>query len=90
MPASGVSSAGRPSAGLPGSAALAKLKRGESTLEEYLDERVNHAVAQLPAWLSSEQRETVRETLRFQIASDPGLEEIVAALKHNRHAPVKR
>lgn len=90
MSASGTSSAARPNAGRTGSVALAKLKRGESTLEEYLDDRVNQALAQLPPWLTSEQRETVRETLRFQMATDPALEEIVAALKHNRQTPDTR
>jgi hypothetical protein len=32
----------------------------------------------------------VRETLRFQMATDPALEEIVAALKHNRQTPATR
>jgi hypothetical protein len=90
MPASGSSSAVAPSAGRPTSPELAKLKRGDWTLEEYLDDRVNRALAKLPSWLSSEQRETVRDTLRFQMATDPALDEIVAALKHNRQTPAAR
>ena len=84
MPAPGGSSAAAPKAGRPASPELAKLRRGDCTLEEYLDDRVNRALAKLPQWLSSEQRETVRETLRFQMATDPALAEIVAALEHRQ------
>ncbi len=87
MPAPGGSSAAAPNAGRPASPELAKLKRGDWSLEEYLDDRVNRALAKLPRWVSSEQRETVRETLRFQMATDPALAEIVATLKHNRQPP---
>lgn len=87
MAATGNSSAAAPAAGLPTSPALAKLKRGEWTLEEYLDDRVSRAVARLPPWVSGEHRETVRETLRFQLATDPALEQVLAALKRNRQTP---
>jgi len=89
MPASG-SSALAPGASRPTSPELAKLRRGDWTLEEYLDDRVNRALAKLPRWLSSEQREAVRDTLRFQMATDPALEEIVAVLKQDRQAPTPR
>ena len=90
MPAPGGSSAVAPGEARPPSPELAKLKRGDWTLEQYLDSRVERALAKLPRWLSSEQRETVRDTLRFQMVTDPALEEIVAALKHNRQTPAAR
>ncbi|HVY25465.1 MAG TPA: hypothetical protein VHB79_02900 [Polyangiaceae bacterium] len=54
-----------------GSEALEKLKRGELTVEQYIEDRVERALSAVPVPLSAEQRETVRETLRFQVATDP-------------------
>jgi hypothetical protein len=56
-----------------GSEALEKLKRGELTVDQYIEDRVERALAAVPVPLTAEQRETVRETLRFQVATDPVL-----------------
>lgn len=56
-----------------GSEALDKLKRGELTVEQYIEDRVERALGAVPVPLTAEQRDTVRETLRFQVATDPVL-----------------
>lgn len=58
-----------------GSEALEKLKRGELTVEQYIEDRVEKALGAIPIPLSAEQQESVRETLRFQVATDPVLAE---------------
>lgn len=58
-----------------GSEALEKLKRGELTVEQYIEDRVERAVGAVQVPLTTEQRESVRETLRTQVATDPVLRE---------------
>ncbi|HMR11094.1 MAG TPA: hypothetical protein PKA88_35185 [Polyangiaceae bacterium] len=56
---------------------LARLSRGEITLDQYLDESVNSAVAPLQGQLNTEQLQFVKETLREQMVSDPVLVDLV-------------
>ena len=53
------------------------MERGELTLEQYLDRRVEDAVRHLDGRVSHEQLDFVRETLREQLSNDPGLIELV-------------
>lgn len=56
---------------------LAELERGELSLEQYLDARVEDALAPLAQRLAPEQVEFVRGSLRAELASDPVLVELV-------------
>ncbi|MEZ4222440.1 MAG: hypothetical protein R3B13_15990 [Polyangiaceae bacterium] len=56
---------------------LARLSRGEITMDQYLDENVASAVAPLQDKLSADQLEFVRSTLREQMVSDPVLVDLV-------------
>jgi hypothetical protein len=58
-----------------GSEELEKVKRGEWTVEQYIEDRVERALVAMPLRLTETQRESVRETLRFQVATDPVLAE---------------
>jgi hypothetical protein len=60
-----------------GSEALGQLQRGEISVDQYLDTRVEQAVDHLKDKLSAEQLEFVRDSLREQLASDPVLVELV-------------
>jgi hypothetical protein len=60
-----------------GSDELEKLKRGEWTVEQYIEDRVERAIVAIPLRLTETQRESIRETLRFQVATDPVLAEYV-------------
>ncbi len=66
-----------PTAAAAGSDAFAALERGELTIEQYLDARVESAVAPLVAKLSPEQLEFVRGELRGALETDPVLVELV-------------
>ena len=59
------------------SSSLGQLERGEIGLDEYLNGRVESAVAHLDGKLPSEQLEFVKEQLREQLSSDPVLSELV-------------
>jgi len=59
------------------SSALGQLERGEISLDEYLNGRVEGAVAHLNGKLSTEQLDFVKEQLREQLSSDPVLSELV-------------
>jgi len=59
------------------SAALIKLKSGEMTLDEYLDDRADHAVAHLKTLVNGEQLQVVRQVVRDQLTTDPVLVEMV-------------
>jgi hypothetical protein len=59
------------------SQALSALSRGELSLEQYLDVRVEEAVSHLKSQLPAEQLDFVRGTLRAQLESDPVLVELV-------------
>ena len=58
-----------------GSEALEKLKRGEWTVEQYIEDRVERALGAVPVPLTAEQRDSVRETLRAQLETDPVVRE---------------
>jgi hypothetical protein len=62
-----------PSSKRPPSEALMRFRRGEISLSEYLETRVEAAVEHLRGRVSSEQLETVREVLRESLASDPAV-----------------
>jgi hypothetical protein len=59
------------------SAALSSLQRGELSLDQYLDGRVNEATNHLSGKISPEQLEFVKQSLREQLATDPVLVELV-------------
>jgi hypothetical protein len=60
-----------------GSDAFLALERGELSVEQYLDARVESAVAPLVSKLSPEQLEFVRGELRGALETDPVLVELV-------------
>jgi hypothetical protein len=60
-----------------GSEDLARLSRGEISLDQYLEARVEQAVAHLTQKLSPGELEYVRDVLREQLGSDPVLTELV-------------
>lgn len=87
-PAAGAGSAqGAFELGAPGEAAAASaaggsdafqaLERGEISVDQYLDARVESAVAPLVSRLSPEQLEFVRGELRGALETDPVLVELV-------------
>ncbi len=59
------------------SAALSSLQRGELSLDQYLDGRVDEATSHLSGKLSPEQIDFVKQSLREQLATDPVLVELV-------------
>lgn len=73
----GVARAGAGAEGVVGSDAFVALERGDLTVEQYLDARVESAVAPLVSKLSSEQLEFVRGELRHALETDPVLVELV-------------
>jgi hypothetical protein len=60
-----------------GSDAFQALERGEISVEQYLDARVESAVAPLLSRLSPDQLEFVRGELRSALETDPVLVELV-------------
>jgi hypothetical protein len=56
---------------------LDQLHRGEITVDQYLDARVEHAVAHLDASVASEHLDFIRQSLRAQLEVDPVLVELV-------------
>src|SRR4051812_15492728 len=64
-------------AGTGASDAFTALERGELSVEQYLDARVEGAVAPLVSRLSPEQLEFVRGELRGALETDPVLVELV-------------
>ena len=63
--------------GAKASEALGGLQRGEISLDQYLDTRVNEATSHLAGKLSPDQLEFVKHSLREQMATDPVLVELV-------------
>ena len=59
------------------SAELSSLQRGELSLDQYLDGRVDEATSHLAGKLSPEQLDFVKQSLREQMATDPVLVELV-------------
>jgi hypothetical protein len=64
-------------AGTGGSDAFMALERGDLSVEQYLDARVESAVTPLVSKLSPEQLEFVRGELRSALETDPVLVELV-------------
>ncbi|MCC6669211.1 MAG: hypothetical protein IT375_36065 [Polyangiaceae bacterium] len=60
-----------------GTDALARLERGEIDVEQYLDAKVDGAVAHLDGRIGGEQLEFVKTALREQLRTDPVLTELV-------------
>jgi hypothetical protein len=56
---------------------LSRLERGELSLQQYLDLRVEDATLHLQGRLDPEQLEFVKEALRQQLETDPVLLELV-------------
>ena len=73
----GAPSAGAAASEASGSDAFQALERGEISVEQYLDARVESAVAPLVSRLSPEQLEFVRGELRGALETDPVLVELV-------------
>ncbi|HEX6766357.1 MAG TPA: hypothetical protein VF103_12785 [Polyangiaceae bacterium] len=59
------------------SEALARLRRGEMTLDAYLDECVEGAIAHLKGQLDDDALESVRESIRAAARMDPILMDVV-------------
>lgn len=64
----------------PVSPALEKLRRGELSLEAYVDDRVERAMASMDPRLGEEQRQQLRQVLREHVMTDPALREQLAGL----------
>ena len=62
------------------SPALEQVRRGELTVEEYVEQRIEAAMAHVDPRLSAEERERTREVLREHIMSDPVLSGQLAKL----------
>jgi hypothetical protein len=73
----GAAPASAASAASASSDAFAALERGELSVEQYLDARVEGAVAPLVSRLSPEQLEFVRAELRSALETDPVLIELI-------------
>ncbi len=56
---------------------LGMLERGEVSLSEYLDLRVEEAVAHLAPVVDGERLERIREAVRAELSQDPALIELV-------------
>jgi hypothetical protein len=61
----------------PSSVVLTRLEKGEISVDQYLDARVDDALAPLVARLAPEQLEFVRSSLRAELSSDPVLIELL-------------
>lgn len=62
------------------SASLERVRRGELSVEAYVEERINAAMAHVDPRLSTEERARAREVLREHIVSDPILCQQLARL----------
>lgn len=63
-----------------GSEALQQLKRGEITVEQYLEAKVDKAAARLGPLVTEEQRQTLREVVWEHCRTDPVVGEYVRRL----------
>jgi hypothetical protein len=70
------STAGTKAESASGSDALGRLRSGQISIDEYLEDRIDQAVGHLTAQLSPEQLEFVKDTLREQLSQDPVLVEL--------------
>jgi hypothetical protein len=59
------------------SAVLTRLEKGEISVDQYLDARVDDALAPLATRLPPEQLEFVKSSLRAELATDPVLVELL-------------
>lgn len=66
-----------PVGGASASAPLQQLQAGEISIDQYLDTRVDSAVAHLEGKLPADQLDFVRQTLRQELETDPVLVELV-------------
>lgn len=64
-------------AGEVNDADLAAFDRGEISLDQYLDRRLEQALEHLTGRMSPEQLDFVRDTLREQLRTDPVLVEMI-------------
>jgi hypothetical protein len=64
-------------AAVPSSGPLARLARGEIDVEQYLDARVEEAIAPLASKVPLESLEYIRTSLRAELENDPVLVELV-------------
>jgi hypothetical protein len=64
----------------PVSPALEKVRRGELTVEAYVADRVEQAMARLDPRLGDEEREQVRQVLREHLLTDPLLRQQLGEL----------
>ena len=71
----------------PVSEALARLRRGEMTLDEYLDFRAARAVEHLKDRVSAEQLAIVQETIKESLTNDPVLSEQLRRVTENESPP---
>jgi hypothetical protein len=63
---------------------LARFRKGELSLDEYLESRVETAVAHVRAALSEEQLEIVRDVVRETLKTDPSMLALVQQLASER------
>jgi hypothetical protein len=63
--------------GVESTGPLARLERGEISVDQYLDARVEEATAPLAKRLAPEALEFVKSSLRQELSSDPVLVELV-------------
>jgi hypothetical protein len=56
---------------------LERLERGELSVDQYLDSRVDEAVAPFQAHLPADKLEFLKSSLRAQLETDPVLVELV-------------
>lgn len=69
------------------SESLEKLKRGELSLGEYLDEAVENALAHVKGRVTADMLDNFRVTLRESLRTDPTLIEIVQRLTSQTPQP---
>jgi hypothetical protein len=74
----------------PESESLQKVKRGEMTLEEYLDERAEKALAHVKGKVADDILDGVRQTLREKLRTDPVLVEAVRRATGRVPGPLSR
>jgi len=63
----------------PSATSLERVRAGEISVSQYLDQRVSEGTAHLDGKLSPEQLEFVKNSLREQLSTDPMLTDLVHA-----------
>jgi len=63
--------------GVQATTPLARLRAGEIDVNGYLDLKVDEATKGLPSGLASHELDAIKQTLRSQMATDPGLVDLV-------------